>query len=323
MRQQTFEQISVVVQGPVQNYQGRTHHEEGITQRCLESIRTHLPGAKIILSTWPDQDLAGLDYDQLVISQDPGVNLVDGLPQFPKNYDRQLVSTQAGLAQVTTPYAIKLRSDNYLIGNEFVAIQHSFLKSESEHKVFEEKIVINSNLFRRTSHGRSVLMSPSDFFYFGRTADLNKIWQQPLLLDNSVAQHVIQIMQSAPKSSYPLEAEQVYCQIWLKALLPETHVMRHRFDYNKHDIKTWQKFLASNIIIADPERMGLGLRAISKRKLKRANEFSHIDWFKLYKKYCDNTVVIHKDRHQWLLELRRAFKLPLSKFSSSIKRVYK
>ncbi|MDP2515801.1 WavE lipopolysaccharide synthesis family protein [Photobacterium damselae subsp. piscicida] len=172
--QQTFEQISVVVQGPVQNYQGRTHHEEGITQRCLESIRTHLPGAKIILSTWPDQDLAGLDYDQLVISQDPGVNLVDGLPQFPKNYDCQLVSTQAGLAQVTTPYAIKLRSDNYLIGNEFVAIQHSFLKSESEHKVFEEKIVINSNLFRRTSHGRSVLMSPSDFFYFGRTANLIK-----------------------------------------------------------------------------------------------------------------------------------------------------
>ncbi|MGS4879936.1 WavE lipopolysaccharide synthesis family protein [Photobacterium damselae] len=162
-------------------------------------------------------------------------------------------------------------------------------------------------------------MSPSDFFYFGRTADLNKIWQQPLLLDNSVAQHVIQIMQSAPKSSYPLEAEQVYCQIWLKALQPETHVMQHRFDYNKHDIKTWQKFLASNIIIADPESMGLGLRAISKRKLKRANEFSHIDWLKLYKKYCDNTVEIHKDRHQWLLELRRAFKLPLSNLTSSLK----
>ncbi|MCG3816503.1 WavE lipopolysaccharide synthesis family protein [Photobacterium damselae] len=319
MRQQTFEQISVVVQGPVQNYQGRTHHEEGITQRCLESIRTHLPGAKIILSTWPDQDLTGLSYDQLVISQDPGVNLVDSLPQFPKNYDRQLVSTQAGLAQVTTPYAIKLRSDNYLIGNDFVSIQQTFSKYESDQKLFNEKVVINSNLFRRTSHGRTVLMSPSDFFYFGTTEDLKKIWQLPLIAEQPIAEEMITIMKSASITSCTLEAEQFYCQIWLKALNPKTKVMQHRFDYTQKDIIAWERFLASNIIIADPETMGLGLRKISKRKLKRANEFSHIDWLKLYKKYCDHSVTIPKNYHQWLLEIRRAFKLPLSNLSSRFK----
>lgn len=323
MREQTFEQISVVVQGPVQNYQGRTHHEEGITQRCLESIRMHLPGAKIILSTWPDQDLSGLVYDQLVISQDPGTNSVAELPQFPKNYNRQLVSTQAGLAQVTTPYAIKLRSDNYLNGNEFVDIQQSFPNSESEQKVFAEKVVINSNLFRRTSHGRTVLMSPSDFFYFGTTEDLKKIWQQPLIEDQPIAEEMSKAMKSASTTSCTLEAEQFYCQIWLKALNPSTKVMQHRFDYTKKDIVAWERFLASNIIIADPETMGLGLRKISKRKLKRANEFSHIDWLKLYKKYCDRSITITKDYQQWSLEIRRAFKLPLSKFSSSIKKFNK
>ncbi|WP_318472703.1 WavE lipopolysaccharide synthesis family protein [Photobacterium leiognathi] len=323
MREQTFEQISVVVQGPVQNYQGRTHHEEGITQRCLESIRTHLPGAKIILSTWPDQDLSGLVYDQLVISQDPGTNSVAELPQFPKNYNRQLVSTQAGLAQVTTPYAIKLRSNNYLIDNEFVDIQQNYPKSESEQKVFAEKVVINSNLFRRTSHGRTVLMSPSDFFYFGTTEDLKKIWQQPLIEDQPIAEEMSKAMKSASTTSCTLEAEQFYCQIWLKALNPSTKVMQHRFDYTKKDIIAWERFLASNIIIADPGTMGLGLRKISKRKLKRANEFSHIDWLKLYKKYCDRSITIAKDYQQLSLEIRRAFKLPLSKFSSSIKKFNK
>lgn len=149
----------MVVQSPVQNYQGGTHHEKGVTQCCLENIRTYLPGAKIILSTWPDQHLVGLVYDQLVISQDPSANSVAKLPQFPKNYDRQLVSTQAGLTQVTTPYALKLRSNNYLIDNEFVDIQQNFPKSDSKKIVFVEKMIINSNLFCRTSNGRTVLLS--------------------------------------------------------------------------------------------------------------------------------------------------------------------
>ncbi|WP_425320421.1 WavE lipopolysaccharide synthesis family protein [Photobacterium iliopiscarium] len=78
-------------------------------------------------------------------------------------------------------------------------------------------------------------------------------------------------------------------------------------------------FCFSNIIIADPQTMGLGLRKISQRKVKRANEYSHIDWLKLYKKYCDNTVAINIDKDQRQLELRRLFKLPLSKLVFKLK----
>ncbi|MCE2594008.1 WavE lipopolysaccharide synthesis family protein [Motilimonas cestriensis] len=281
-----FEHISVVVQGPVQNTPDRTHHEEGITQRCLSSIRTFLPGARIILSTWHQQDLTGLEYDELVLSDDPGQNK-DGF--CPVNYYRQITSTKAGLAHVTTPYAVKLRSDNFLNGNEFVALQQQYTAHDPADKLFAEKVVINANLFRKNSHGRDVIMSPSDFFYYGRTEDLNKIWQQPNFLDQPFAEALLTKTQQS-QAKYALEAEQTYCQIWLRSLTERAPLMGHRFDHSSEDLAFWQRFLASNIIICEPENMGLGLRKISKRAFKRANEFSHLDWLVLYKQYCDPTI---------------------------------
>ena len=279
----TFDYISVVVQGPVQNTPDRSHHEEGVTKRCLLSIRDHLPGARIILSTWDKQDLSNLEYDELVISDDPGQNS-DGF--CPKNYYRQITSTKAGLAQVTTPYAVKLRSDNFLISNAFTALQQKFSSFQAVDKLFDEKVVINANLFRKSSHGRAVIMSPSDFFYYGRTDDLNKIWQQPAFLEQEFAAELLEKTQRS-KGKHPLEAEQAYCQIWLRRLTEQAPLMSHRFDFKPVDLDFWQRFLASNIIIAEPKVIGLGLRKVSQRKFKRVNEFSHIDWLKLYKKYCD------------------------------------
>lgn len=306
-----FEDVSVVVQGPVQNTSDRVHHEDGITQRCLKSIRVHLPGANIILSTWAGQDLTNLDYDRLIISEDPGQNQ-DGF--CPTNYHRQIISTKAGLDVVNTPYAIKLRSDNFLTGNRFVSIQQKFTALELNEQIFNEKVVVNSNLFRRSSHGHRVIMSPSDFFYYGRTDDLKLIWQQPLFNKHDFSQQLVQQARNVVGTSFALEAEQTYCQIWLKNIAQDKiRLLRHRFDINQHDIVAWERFLASNFIITDPEMMGLGLRGISKRKVKRANEYSHIDWLKLHKKYCDSTVSINITKEQRFLELRRIFKLPVSK----------
>lgn len=300
-----FEHISVVVQGPVQNnYQGRSHHEEGITQRCLASVREHLPGATLILSTWPEQDLSSLVYDQLVISPDPGKNQ-DGY--CPDNYYRQITSTKAGLAKVTTPYAVKLRSDNFLIGNQFVELQQRFNKTNLADQVFDEKVVVNANLFRKYSRGHKVIMSPSDFFYYGTTTDLNRIWRQPEFLSQPFSQQLIDL-KNHNLQKCALEAEQVYCQIWLRKLTEQAPLMAHRFDFSQADLVFWQRFLASNIVIAEPEQMGLGLRKASIRKLKRANEYSHIDWLKLYQTYCDPHINVPLQWEQLRLMAMRAIK---------------
>ena len=62
--------ISVVVQGAIAgpSKDGKAYP----TRDCLLSIRRRLPGAEIILSTWKGSDVTGLDYDQLVLNDDPG-----------------------------------------------------------------------------------------------------------------------------------------------------------------------------------------------------------------------------------------------------------
>ncbi|WP_428753321.1 WavE lipopolysaccharide synthesis family protein [Vibrio cionasavignyae] len=47
-------------------------NNKGITNQCLNSIRKHLPGATINLSTWVKQPTKKLDYDPLIESDDPG-----------------------------------------------------------------------------------------------------------------------------------------------------------------------------------------------------------------------------------------------------------
>lgn len=57
--------ISVIVQGAINKNE---------TIKCLQSIRHYLPGAEIILSTWEGSNITDLDYDNLILSKDPGAS---------------------------------------------------------------------------------------------------------------------------------------------------------------------------------------------------------------------------------------------------------
>ena len=103
--------ITVVVQGAVDREK---------TPICLQSIRRMLPGAFIILSTWEGTDVDGLEYDDVVLSEDPGGFDEFNIPFSPKNnINRQIVSTYQGLLKVKTVYALKLRTDFYLCDDGF------------------------------------------------------------------------------------------------------------------------------------------------------------------------------------------------------------
>lgn len=56
-------EISIVIQGKVDIEK---------TLKCIESVREYLPGAEIILSTWKGENVKGLDYDQVIFSDDLG-----------------------------------------------------------------------------------------------------------------------------------------------------------------------------------------------------------------------------------------------------------
>lgn len=154
------------------------------------------------------------------------------------------------------------------------------------------------------------------FFYFGRTNDLIKIWGQPAFSHNPISPLLCK--KNKEKSVYPtLEAEQIYGLLWITKLV-DMPIIRHRFDVSKDQIKQWDIFLANNIIIAEPNDIGLGLRKISIKK-KRVNEYSFTDWLKLYRLYCDSNASISITISDIKLQLRRAIHLPISKLWTIIK----
>ena len=309
-----FEDISVVIQGPVQSYQGRAQ-EEGITHKCIASIRKFLPGATVILSTWEGQDCTGLEPDLLLLNQDPGGTIVsyrkDGEP-FRLNFNRQLVSSASGLRAVKTPYAVKIRSDNYLTGNDFVSAQRAFPERNGKDILFTERVVVNTSYFRKYADGKRLVMLPSDFFHFGRTEDLLKIWDIPLFQDLEYDPTKAGHSQYYGAPMTAPHAEQMYCNAWLGLLDPKAPRLKYRHHATPKMLEYWDHFIASNFVVLEPSQIGLGLIERFIPKKKRPNEISHLDWALLYKRYCDPEYQASELKLFTTLGWRRMVKLPFS-----------
>ncbi len=79
------------------------------TANNLASIRYFYPNSKIILSTWPNQSIKDLQFDDLIVNIDPGP--VKTFENHGLNTNRQIVSTYSGLKRVQTQKVIKSRTD--------------------------------------------------------------------------------------------------------------------------------------------------------------------------------------------------------------------
>ena len=177
--------ISVIVQGAI-------NKEE--TPKCLRSIRKHLPGAEIILSTWEGSnvsDFTGL-YDILILNKDPGAPIIEEykLRTVYNNMNRQLLSTQAGLKLATRKYSLKFRTDLILTSNKFLKYFDSFPCRTQDYKLFEHKI-LTSALFskfylyydRKEKRWVNVPFHISDWWLFGLTNDLKTYFLDTKLVE--------------------------------------------------------------------------------------------------------------------------------------------
>lgn len=157
--------ISFVVQGPLVL-------RDDLTKRALISIRREFPGAELILSTWKGQPHEGLDYDKLVLSDDPGP-IIDANGEL-INFNRQLISTQAGLLAATLEYAVKFRADFLLANDHFCA-----LPLQPCTGYFHSKIRM-TNLFVQNPLKMPFIFHLSDLVHFGRREDVTKFWSLPV-----------------------------------------------------------------------------------------------------------------------------------------------
>ena len=286
--------ITVIVQGPVQSLPERLQ-DEGITQRCLKSVRNYLPGARIVLSTWPDQDLDGLEFDELIINEDPGPNIIgyqrNGEPRK-ENTNRQIVSTMGGLRRVTTRYAMKLRADNYLTGTGFKELQQQYAERCDELRILKERVVITNTLMRRYYRGHRVAFFLSDFFNFGLTEDVMNIWDLPLLDDFPFDPGLKGALQHRGAPAPTTDVDQVLAELFIDKHREKPLNLRDVFDTSDGKLRQSDIFFANNFVVATPDEIGFGLplKFTEGRQAKfssMATCLASPEWRRLYRKFCD------------------------------------
>lgn len=276
--------ITVVVQGAVCSR----------TKEALLSAKKHLPDSHLILSTWSGSNLNGLEYDELVLSEDPGFHWYSNQPNGKKNnVNRQIISTFNGLRRSETTYSLKIRSDFVLTGHEFLKYFNQFTKSDQRYRVFEKKILSCVFFARDPRWKNSYPFHPSDIAFFGLTTDLLNLFDVPLMTQ-----------EESTHCKYVPEQH-----LWINCLIKNGHKidLKHQKQISKKIIEDTEKYAVSNFLHLDWEQFNLSapkhLRDFDQCNLQ--NVITYVEWQRLYQKYLDPKLILPKRDHlREFLQLR-------------------
>ena len=273
--------ISVVVQGAI---------NKKITSVCLASIRKHLPMAEIILSTWKGSDVSGLDYDKLVLNEDPGAVFEKEFASF-HNLNRQIVSTLNGIKKSKRKYILKFRSDILMTSNNFLKYYNKYTSRIKKCRIFKERVLVCDKYTRKEN---CLCFHISDWVMFGLKKDLIKIWNIDLAPEPETTTwfHNHELV---PEHSFHIFKgfRRKYCAeqwIWMSVLKKYQYVeFKHMFDSTARNIELTNLLIANNIVVLS--EMQFGIHFI-KYKTNRDYCYSYIDWCKLYEKYFSESIKI-------------------------------
>ena len=274
----TSNEISIVVQGPI---------VPGVTRDVLQSVRKALPGGEIILSTWQESDVAGLEYDKMVFSKDPGAVIQDTLGETSNNINRQIVTSQSGLKQVTRQYVLKLRSDILLCSA-------SFLKEFGKWDQVAPPLHVKSRMLVCSYYTRDprvfpLPFHPSDWILFGYTEDVRRYFSTPL-----EAIEEIQWFRTHSRKRPGFYAA------LLSRYVPEQYLCLHfvekfepiEFDYFDHatekNIIQTERILAGDFVVLDYRTQCdiLFTKYNPNKMYQQYSLLSHRAWQQLFYQYC-------------------------------------
>ena len=271
--------ITLVFQGAFKPY--TTRAGDAFIQN-IRTTRRMLPGATIILSTWDGTELpAGLAVDHVVLSQDPGglapLKLDDDKGN---NVNRQLLSTQAGLAAVTTPYAAKIRTDCWLSHAGFL----EFHAEQTARDKGRERLLACSFFTLDPTVFERIPFHLSDWFHFGKTELLQAYWSAPSF--SAPASRFYESTRHAPGSTFferkfraKFAAEQHVCRHFAAQLGYATPQFLN--DDSPEVMRDYRRFLANDVMILDPWQIGIEFKKyhwVASSLFQRMNNLMHLDW---------------------------------------------
>lgn len=274
--------ISIIIQGPVY---------EDIAKKIIYNMRTLLPDAEIIISTWIGQKVVGLNADLIILNEDPGCVEILENPIRYSTANRQIVSTLAGLKKGTRKYAIKMRSDIYFKNTGFLKYFDKFNERNDEYKILINRVVM-STIFTPNPKRYALPYHPSDWFYFGLRDDLINIFDIPLSIEPETSRwyenHIYPELNTEPYLCR-YRAEQYIWYTFLKKYI--NFKFEHAFDVYNGNIERSELVFANNSVLVDPNRLGLRsykYQNITKEQLNTyfSPLYNYYEWLKLYKQYC-------------------------------------
>lgn len=264
-----YRDISVVISGPIFKSENGGAVGGWTWKGCM-SVRKVLPGAELIISTWNENDCEGLDYDVLVVSDDPGPNI--------NNVNRQICSRVAGIRAATRKKILAIRSESEIENTNFINYFAKYqLHGKKNHRFLEERVVIPASMPPRSGE----LFHMGDWYYFGLKEDLLKLWELPYCDDTKINQEDDDILYNAHR--------------YLITQFTKKYVdlnFSKKKDINSENKRLYEQILAENFVIIGVYNYGV---ESLKYPLKRTRikqywdcwaSYTYSDWKKLYNKNC-------------------------------------
>ncbi|WP_374487352.1 WavE lipopolysaccharide synthesis family protein [Zoogloea sp.] len=239
--------LSVVMQGDVRS----------VTLDAIKSVRKFFPGAHLIFSTFEGEscgEIYGL-VDEIILSKDPGplVSFVKADSAPPNNINRQLVSTNAGLARVDREFVLKCRSD-------CVFESAGALDFFAEDKGYSCDRLLVCSFFTRHPRGLSCyLFHVSDWFLLGKTNKVKDFFSVGLMSNDEARwfeskSHERWSTYAAKRFRARFTPEQYFTVNMARSL--GYKVPSYLNERNPELVRDYELFLANEVIVAEPCRLG-------------------------------------------------------------------
>ena len=276
--------ISVVVQGAV---------DLTLTPICLKSIRKYLPNAEIVLSTWKGSEIDGLDYDKIVLNDDPGT--IEMGKTEKNNIKRQILSTLNGIKKTTGSYVLKIRSDMCLSSSSFLNFFNIYNDYNKEWKFVDKRILVSS-IATRDPREWECSYSLSDWIYFGSKDDLLKVWDIPFPSEeeeNWFNYHLrdIKTIYKYPSLICRYNPEQFILVNFAKKFINKVSI-NHMFDNNENAIKETLNIISNNFVVLSPNKYGFKFLKKTRKGADRWHILTFNTWKKLYNNYSNGNLFV-------------------------------
>lgn len=240
--------LTILIQGPFFKYKNFNSNKN------IQTLRSVFKGAEILVSTWEGENQFKINKKNIIFNKDPGFVKDDhiGSSTPGSNINRQIVSVKKAINKIKTKYTLKIRADCFFKKNTIIKINIDNFIQDNKYRFFKKRI-ITSSVGTLHQSVTSILYNYSDWYNFGLTSDLKKLWNVPVVKKNQVNFF----------SKFPNKKKNILGKNWDLQYTAEQNIyyqfikkkiknkINHAHDFNDQKLIEANKFLVNNFYLTD------------------------------------------------------------------------